>query len=808
MTINAGTTATATVIENAAGTTVTGALPLGSSVFDTSTVTPTPATPFTPTGSVAYTFFSNRTCAGTGTPAGGGALASGVPPNSDTQGPLAAGSYSFRAVFTPGDPNFTGSTSACEPLTINAGRTTTATVIENAAGTTVTGALPLGSSVVDTSTVTPDPATTPFTPTGSVAYTFFSNGTCSGTGTPAGGGALASGVPPNSSTQGPLAAGSYSFRAVFTSGDPNFTGSTSACEPLTINAGTTATATVIEDAADGTTVTGTLPAGSTVVDTSTVTPTPATPFTPTGSVAYTFFSNGTCSGTGTPAGGGALGSGVPPDSSTQGPLAVGSYSFRAVFTSGDANFTGSTSACEPLTIAQATPTIATTSSAGAVIGISISDTATVTGGFNPTGTVTFNLFDPTSPDCTGDPVSTSTSALVEGSATSESFATAAVGTYQWVATYNGDDNNTAVSSACGDEPVVIAQATPTIATTPSAGGEDGTSISDAATVSGGFNPSGTVTFDLFAPTSEDCTGDPVLTSTNALVEGSATSDSFATTAVGTYQWVATYNGDDNNTAVSSACGDEPVVIGQATTSIATQINMAGTTTAITSPIPLDSSVFDTATITHAHAITPTGTVTYTFYNNGDCTGSGTGAGTVTLDETGSVPNSDTQGPLAAGSHSFQATYSGDADFIGSTSPCEPLTVEKGSSNTATTVFDAATKGAWAGTEVTGTKAYDTAKVSHSGGATATGTVTYTFYSGANCTGTTTSAGTVTLTANGTVPNSDTQGPLAAGSHSFQAAYSGDTNYSPSTSGCEPFSVDPASPAGPAPITPVIVPVTG
>ena len=272
--------------------------------------------------------------------------------------------------------------------------------------------------------------------------------------------------------------------------------------------------------------------------------------------------------------------------------------------------------------------------------------------------------------------------------------------------------------------------------------------------------------------------------------------------------MATYNGDANNTAVSSACADEPVAIGQATTSMATQINLAGTTTAITSPIPLGSSVFDTATITHAHAITPTGTVTYTFYSNGDCTGSGTGAGTVTLDETGSVPNSDTQGPLAAGPHSFQAAYSGDADFVRSTSPCEPFTVAKGTSNTATTVFNAATNAAWVGTEVTGSKAYDTAKVSHSDGITATGTVTYTFYSGANCSGTTANAGTVTLTANGTVPNSDTQGPLASGSHSFQAVYSGDTNYSPSTSSCEPFSVDPAAPAGRAPITPVTVPVTG
>ncbi len=366
----------------------------------------------------------------------------------------------------------------------------------------------------------------------------------------------------------------------------------------------------------------------------------------------------------------------------------------------------------------------------------------------------------------------------------------------------------------------MTQATPTIATTPSPGGEDGTSISDTATLSGGFNPTGTVTFDLFAPADTTCDGDPLSTSTNTLSAGTATSDTFPTTLVGTYHWTATYNGDTNNTTAASVCADEPVVIGQATTSVATQVNMAGTTTAVTGPIPLGSSVYDTASITHAHAITPTGTVTYLFYSNRDCTGDGTGAGTVTLDENGTVPASDTQGALAAGSYSFQAAYSGDVDFLGSTGPCEPFTVDKASSNTATTVFNAATNAAWAGTEVTGAKAYDTATVSHSDSVTATGTVTYTFYSSGNCSGTSTNAGTVTLTSNGTVPNSDTQGPLQAGSHSFQAVYSGDTNYSPSTSSCEPFSVDPAPsagpapippvivPAGPAPITPVFVPVTG
>ena len=101
----------------------------------------------------------------------------------------------------------------------------------------------------------------------------------------------------------------------------------------------------------------------------------------------------------------------------------------------------------------------------------------MSGGFNPTGDVIFELFAPADTTCAGAPAFVSTNPLTGNplTATSDSFPTDAVGIYHWVATYNGDANNNTVRSGCADEPVTITPAIPTIATTPSPGGPVGIS---------------------------------------------------------------------------------------------------------------------------------------------------------------------------------------------------------------------------------------------------------------------------------------------------------------------------------------------
>ncbi|MFN2607087.1 MAG: beta-propeller fold lactonase family protein [Acidimicrobiales bacterium] len=106
-----------------------------------------------------------------------------------------------------------------------------------------------------------------------------------------------------------------------------------------------------------------------------------------------------------------------------------------------------------------TPTVATQASPGNLLGAPVRDTATVSGGSSPTGSVTFKLFSDAG--CATQ-VFTSTNPVGAGSATSDAFTPTAAGTYRFIASYSGDANNNPVTSACGaaNESVVIAPFTP------------------------------------------------------------------------------------------------------------------------------------------------------------------------------------------------------------------------------------------------------------------------------------------------------------------------------------------------------------
>ena len=151
------------------------------------------------------------------------------------------------------------------------------------------------------------------------------------------------------------------------------------------------------------------------------------------------------------------------------------------------------------------------------------------------------------------------------------------GTYQWVVSYSGDGNNNPVASPRGDEPVVVAPATLLIST--SINPSDVTLsnglppvISDSATLSGGFKETGTITFDLYGPGGTT----PVHTDTQTVSGDGTYTTSFTPEApppgyaiVGTYDWVVSYSGDANNSAVDSTFGNESGQVDPASPSLST-----------------------------------------------------------------------------------------------------------------------------------------------------------------------------------------------------------------------------------------------
>lgn len=98
---------------------------------------------------------------------------------------------------------------------------------------------------------------------------------------------------------------------------------------------------------------------------------------------------------------------------------------------------------------KANPTLGTQASPSVLLGGPVYDTAMLSGGNAPTGTITFRLYGPNNATC-GGPAAFTTSANVAGNGSypSASFTPPATGTYRWTAEYSGDARNNGASSPC------------------------------------------------------------------------------------------------------------------------------------------------------------------------------------------------------------------------------------------------------------------------------------------------------------------------------------------------------------------------
>jgi YVTN family beta-propeller protein len=222
--------------------------------------------------------------------------------------------------------------------------------------------------------------------------------------------------------------------------------------------------------------------------------------------------------------------------------------------------------------------------------------------------------------------------------------TLAVGSHTITAIYHGDKNFAGSTGSLTGNPQVINQAnTNTVVTSSLNPAVFGQSVTFTATISpappGSVTPSGMVTF-LDGVNS---------IGTGMLNNGVATLTTSSLTA-GSHTITASYGGDGNFNGSTGPLTGNPQVVSQAntTTAVASSVN----------PSVAGQPVTFTATVSTVApgAGTPTGMVT--FFDGGNSIGTGTLGGSMATFQTSA---------LTAGPHSITAQYSGDSNFVSSTS---------------------------------------------------------------------------------------------------------------------------------------------
>src|SRR5262245_46632514 len=219
----------------------------------------------------------------------------------------------------------------------------------------------------------------------------------------------------------------------------------------------------------------------------------------------------------------------------------------------------------------------------------------------------------------------------------------AAGTITNSASVSGDQTDPVSSDNAASETTTVNDAGLSITTQASPNVTLGGSVSDTATLAGADNPTGTITFRLYGPGDDTCSGTPAFTDTKTVGgNGAYTSSSFTPSAAGTYRWVAGYGGDANNKTVSGACNDpnESVVVA------ATQsANLAIVKTDSPDPVAPDQQLTYSITVTNNGPLGATGVTVTDPLPNGVTFGSaslsqgscGQAAGTVTCN-LGSLAN--------------------------------------------------------------------------------------------------------------------------------------------------------------------------
>ena len=224
-----------------------------------------------------------------------------------------------------------------------------------------------------------------------------------------------------------------------------------------------------------------------------------------------------------------------------------------------------------LTVNKANPTITTTPSMTTVAlgtsSVTLNDTAMLSGGYNESGTIMFTLYLGSTFENTETVTTTGNGSYTTPTGYKLPTTGMVTGTYQWDASYSGDSNNNAFSDDnSANEQVVVSPASPAITTTPNVTTvvlRTSATLKDTAVLSGGYSPTGTITFTLLAP------GGGTLDTETMAINGNGTYTtptgytlSTTSTVTGAYQWDASYasaNGDNNAFTDDNATNEQVTV---------------------------------------------------------------------------------------------------------------------------------------------------------------------------------------------------------------------------------------------------------
>jgi hypothetical protein len=301
-------------------------------------------------------------------------------------------------------------------------------------------------------------------------------------------------------------------------------------------------------------------------------------------------------------------------------------------------------------------------SSGARPNDTVSGTVTL-GGYSPGplstalhDVVAFRAYD--TADCSGQPVLTmATQTAGAGPYNVGPQVLPGPGTYRFVASYGGDPYNAALTDACGADGIdTVPKDTPGLTAQASGGPTTADGIADAATLSGGTSPTGTMTFNAYDNAA--CTGVPaaaIAVSVNG--DGQYASGSLTPPAAGTFHFIASYSGDADNNTVTTMCttAGQSVTVAKATPSLTLADSASGTT------------IVGTAAL--SGGADPTGPITINAYGPNAQSCSGAPALTTIVTAVGSGSYSGTFTGAGPGTYRFSASYGGDAGNNSTTSGC-------------------------------------------------------------------------------------------------------------------------------------------